>query len=57
MPVMPSTKAFGRPSNLLSFGIERDTVILHRVGYQRIGAANPLVGGVIHQADTPVPVG
>jgi hypothetical protein len=30
-----------------SFGIERDTV--HLVGYQRIGAANPLVGGVTQQ--------
>jgi hypothetical protein len=34
----------------LSFGTERDTV--HLVGYQRIGAANPLVGGVTQQAST-----
>jgi hypothetical protein len=34
----------------LWFGIEWDTV--HPIGYQRIGAANPLVGGVTQQADT-----
>lgn len=33
----------------LLFCIERNTVYL--VGYQRIGAANPLVGGVTQQAD------
>ena len=40
----------------LSFGIEWDTI--HLVGYQRMGAANPLVGGVAQQAlALPIPVG
>lgn len=35
----------------LSFGIEVDTG--YPVGYQRMGAANPLVSGVTQQVDTP----
>jgi hypothetical protein len=44
MRVTPPAKAFSGPSNLLSFGIEKDTV--HRVGFQCMSAANPLVGSV-----------
>ena len=43
----------------LSFGNKGDTV--HPIGYQRMVAANPLVGGVAQQARQalalPIPVG